>query len=79
MINIFYSIAGLWVCWLLLDGLLTGKVWVKGGAKDRFSRSISMHSFAHKVSREESPIVYWLNIFLYIAFIALILWVMITG
>ena len=57
--------AMLWIAWLLWDGWRTGEVWVKGGAKDRLTRSLDMHSFAHKVSREESPLVYWLNMALF--------------
>jgi len=79
MINIFYILIGLWTSWLLFDGLITGKVWVKGGAKDRFTRSLDMHSFAHKVSREKNSFVYWANIFLYLAFVVFLIWVLLKS
>ena len=59
--------AMLWVGWLLWDGLRTGEVWVKGGAADRLTRPLDMESFAHKVGRDESPWVYWLNMALFAA------------
>ena len=66
MMSIFYVVFILWVGWLLVDGLLTGKVWVKGGASDRFSRSLDMQSFAHKVDKKDSPAIYWLNVVFYL-------------
>lgn len=53
------------VGWLLWDGWSSGAVWVKGGAPDRLTRDLDMHSFAHKVDREEQPLVYWLNMALF--------------
>ena len=54
------------VAWLLWDGWQTGEVWVKGGAHDALTRKLDWQSFAHKVSREERPFVYWLNMALFI-------------
>ena len=51
-----------------------GEIWVKGGASDRFTRSLDMRSFAHKVSREDEPFVYWFAVLLYVAFIGVLLW-----
>lgn len=53
------------VAWLLWDGWQTGEVWVKGGEPDALTRKLDMQSFAHKVSREERPFVYWLNMALF--------------
>lgn len=65
MENLFYLVVFLWVGWLLLNGLLTGSIWVKGGSSDRFTRSLDMHSFAHKVSRTEKPSTYWFIVVFY--------------
>ena len=53
------------VGWLLWDGWSSGAVWVKGGAPDRLTRDLDMHSFAHKVDLEEQPLVYRLNMVLF--------------
>lgn len=77
MIDLLYILALLWVVWLLIDGLLTKNIWVKGGAKDRFTRPLDMSSFAHKVNRSDSPITYWLHVVLYCSFIILVLYLLI--
>jgi len=71
MKQLFYVIVLLWVGWLLLDGLRTGEIWARGGSKDRYTRDLDMHSFAHKVDRRENPTVYWLHVLLYAALIVL--------
>ena len=57
--------AMVWIAWLLWDGWRSGAVWVKGGEADRFTRPLSMASFAHKVARDDRPFVYWLNMGLF--------------
>lgn len=79
MTPVFYLLAALWTGWLCLEGFLSGEVWVKGGAKDRFTRSLDMHSFAHKVSRESSPFTYWFNLcFYFVAAVILLVTLVIT-
>ena len=41
--------------YLLIDGLLTGSVWVKGALNGRWSLS----EWAHKRSRIDDPVSYW--------------------
>lgn len=67
MIKLFYLLVLLWLLWLLFDGLYTGQIWVKGGAKDRFTRALDMHSFAHKVDRHQQPATYWFHVAFYAA------------
>lgn len=71
MLTIFYIIVFVWVGWLLLDGLLRGEVWVKGGSTDRCTRELDMYSFAHKVYKNQNPMAYWLFLVFY-AFIELL-------
>ena len=78
MIEIFYLLALMWVGWLLLDGLRSGEVWVRGGSKDRFTRSLDINSFAHKVSRQGDPDMYWIHIILYLSAVIIFLWLLIT-
>lgn len=66
----------LWLGWLLFDGLITQSVWVRGGVKDRYTRDLDMHSFAHKVSRAESPITYWIMMLLYTGFEVFLIYLM---
>ncbi|MGI1679880.1 MAG: hypothetical protein K6L75_14150 [Cellvibrionaceae bacterium] len=75
MISVLWYSAALWVSWLFLNGLITGEVWVKGGAKDRFSRSLDMESFAHKVSKQNSSFTYWFNMAFYFAAVFILIWV----
>ena len=74
MINIFFLIFILWVGWLLLDGILTGEIWARGGSKDRFTRSLDMKSFAHKVDRKSDSTTYWFHVVFYVVAIGAILY-----
>lgn len=72
--KILYIVGSIWVAWLLIDGVLTGGVWVKGGAKDRFTRDLDMHSFATKMRRDENPSTYWLVMVLYLIFLSALIY-----
>lgn len=48
------------LAYLVIDGLITGKVWVRGARS-----GISLKQWAHKRSREEEPASYWVFITLY--------------
>lgn len=76
--NILLYIVALWVAWLFLNGLLTGEVWVKGGAKDRFTRSLDMHSFAHKVSKNDNSFTYWIILVFYFVITIFLIWIAYT-
>lgn len=65
--QILYLLILLWIAWLVIDGLLSGAVWVKGGSEDRFTRNLDMRSFATKLHRTKYPVYYWLAIVFYSA------------
>jgi len=77
MEKLFFLVVFFWIGWLLFHGLLTGSIWVKGGASDRFTRSLDMNSFAHKVSRKENPNTYWFNVLFYTCINLLLLYILI--
>lgn len=54
---------------MVVDGLLTGSVWVRGARK-----GMTFKQWAHKRDRDEEPISYWLFMSLYIAGIVWILY-----
>ena len=47
--------------YLIVDGLITGQVWVRGARKG----FVNFKQWAHKRSREEEPVSYWLFMGLY--------------
>lgn len=58
---IFFWFVTLYLAWLVLDGALTGSVWVKGrGPGKKFGEA-----WAHKKSRYQSPVAYWLAMVFY--------------
>ncbi|MBX2878723.1 MAG: hypothetical protein KTR32_02265 [Granulosicoccus sp.] len=75
---VFFLLVTLWIGWLAADGLLTGSVWARGGAKDRFTRPLDMKSFAHKVNREDDPVKFWIYICFYLAAVVFFVVVLLT-
>jgi len=53
--SFFVVLVILLLCYLIVDGLLTRSVWVKGGRKMPFS----FRQWAHKCGREDEPRCYW--------------------
>ena len=60
MTLVFVYLVAAILLYMVVDGLITGAVWVRG------SRSgFSLKQWAHKRSREEEPVSYWLFMSLY--------------
>ena len=63
------------LCYLVVDGLLTRSVWVKGGHK----RPFSFREWGHKCDREDEPRSYWFAMVFYSVAILLSFWLLLTG
>ena len=74
MTSVLYLLVIAWIGWLLISGVLSGEIWVKGGVKDRFTRQLDMYSFAHKVNRETNPTTFWIYVGLYSGCLVLLIW-----
>jgi len=66
---------GLILAWLVLNGLRSGSVWVRGA---RDAGSADPRDWATPVSRETSPVGYWLAISFYSASLLFVLWALIA-
>jgi len=53
--SLFVILVILLLCYLVVDGLLTHSIWVKGSRKGAFS----FRQWAHKCDREDEPRSYW--------------------
>jgi len=66
---------GLILAWLVLNGLRSGSVWVRGV---RDAGSADPRDWATAVSRQTSPLGYWLAIGFYSAALLFVLWALIA-
>ncbi len=72
--SLFIVLVILLLCYLVVDGLLTRSVWVKGGRK----RPFSFRHWAHKCGREDEPRVYWFAMIFYAVAILLSIWLLLS-
>ena len=61
MALVFVFIVAAILLYLIVDGLITGEVWVRGARKG----FVNFKQLAHKRSRAEEPISYWVFMGLY--------------
>ena len=72
--TLFIILVTLILCYLVVEGLLTRAVWVKGARKGAFS----FRQWAHKRDRDEDPHSYWFAIIFYSASILMLLWLLLS-
>lgn len=73
--SLFIVLVILLLCYLVIDGLLTRSIWVKGGRK----RPFSFRQWAHKCGREDEPRSYWFAMVFYAVAILLSIWLLLSG
>jgi ABC-type branched-subunit amino acid transport system permease subunit len=73
--SVFVALVILLLFGLVLDGLLTRSVWVKGGRNGIFS----LRNPAHKCAREDEPYSYWFAMIFYSVAMLLLIWLLISG
>ena len=73
--SLFVILVILLLCYLVVDGLLTRSVWVKGGRKGPFS----FRQWAHKCGREDEPRTYWFVMGFYSVATLLLIWLLLAG
>jgi hypothetical protein len=73
--SLFVILVILLLCYLVVDGLLTRSVWVKGGRKAPFN----FRQWAHKRERDEEPRSYWFAMTFYAVSVLLLLWLLLSG
>ncbi len=73
--SLFVILVILLLCYLVVDGLLTGSVWVKGSRKGPFS----FRQWAHKCGREDEPRSYWFVMGFYSVATLLLIWLLMSG
>lgn len=61
MTLVFVFIVAAILLYLIVDGFITGEVWVRGARKG----FVNFSQWAHKRSREEEPVSYWMFMGLY--------------
>jgi NADH:ubiquinone oxidoreductase subunit 3 (subunit A) len=73
--SLFIVLLILLLCYLVVDGLLTRSVWIKGGRKKPFS----FRQWAYKCDHEDEPRSYWFAIGFYTVAILLLIWLLLSG
>jgi len=73
--SVFVSLVMLLLCALVLDGILTRSVWVKGSRTGLFS----FRNLAHKCDREYEPRCYWPAMVFYCVAMLLLIWLLLSG
>jgi len=73
--SVCVSLVMLLLCALVLDGILTRSVWVKGSRTGLFS----FRNLAHKCDREYEPRCYWSAIVFYSVAMLLLIWLLLSG
>lgn len=71
----FVGIVIVLLCALVLDGILTHSVWVKGSRTGLFS----FRNVAHKRAREDEPHSYWFALIFYSVAMLLLIWLLMSG
>jgi hypothetical protein len=72
---LFVILVILLLCYLVVDGLSTRSIWVKGGRK----RPFSFQQWAYKCDREDEPHSYWFAMVFYSVAILLLIWLLLSG
>jgi hypothetical protein len=72
--SLFIILVILLLCYLVVDGLLTRSVWVKGGRK----RPFSFRQWAHKCERADEPRSYWFVLGFYAVATLLLIWLLLA-
>ena len=73
--SLFVVLMILLLCYLVVDGLLTRSIWVKGSRRGPFS----FRQWAHKCGRDDEPRSYWFAMVFYTAAVLLLLWLLLSG
>ena len=73
--TVFVSLVILLLCALVLDGILTRSVWVKGSRSGLFS----FRNLAHKCFREDEPRCFWSAMVFYSAAMLLLIWLLLSA
>ena len=73
--SLFVILVILILCYLVVEGLLTRSVWIKGPRRGAFS----FRQWAHKRSRDDDPQPYWFAIVFYSGAILMLLWLLLSG
>ena len=73
--SLFVILVILLLCYLVVDGLLTRSVWVKGARTGAFS----FRQWAHKRNRDDEPGSYWFAMSFYVVAVLLSLWLLVSG
>ena len=73
--SLFVVLVILLLCFLVVDGLLTHSVWVKGSRRGPFS----FRHWAHKSGRADEPNSYWFAMVFYAVAILLLAWLLLSG
>jgi hypothetical protein len=73
--SVFVGLVILLLCALVLDGIYTRSVWVKGSRTGLFS----FRNLAHKCERDYAPRCYWSAMVFYCAAMLLLIWLLLSG
>jgi hypothetical protein len=73
--SVFVVLVILLLFGLILDGLMTHSVWVKGSRTGNFS----FRNMAHKRGREDEPGSYWFAMIFYSVAMLFLIWLLISG
>ena len=72
--SVFVSLVMLLLCALVLDGIMTRSVWVKGSRTGLFS----FRNLAYKCEREYEPRCYWSAMVFYSVAMLLLIWLLLS-
>ena len=72
--SVCVSLVMLLLCALVLDGIMTRSVWVKGSRTGLFS----FRNLAHKCDREYEPRCYWSAMVFYSVAMLLLIWLLLS-
>lgn len=73
--SVFVVLVILLLFGLVLNGLMTRSVWVKGSRAGIFS----FRNMAHKRGREDEPRCYWFAMIFYSVAMLLLIWLLMSG
>ena len=73
--SLFVVLVILLLCYLVVDGLLTRSVWVKGSRRGLFS----FRQWGHKCGRDDDPRSYWFAMIFYAVAMLLSIWLLLSG
>ncbi|MCP4878215.1 MAG: hypothetical protein GY896_22410 [Gammaproteobacteria bacterium] len=70
--SFFVVLVMLVLCYLVVNGFLTGSVWVKGNRRG----IVSFREWAHKRGREDEPGPYWFAMVFYSVAVLCLIWLL---